>query len=116
LSAADKERLYELLRLKDEQLVTSILEALGRAGGGRAVRPVERLTKRGRTERVRGKAAEILPVLQQRQRAEQAPQVLLRAAEPVPESPDELLRAASAEADVDPSTLLRAEIPGELPP
>ncbi len=101
------EGLYALLYSGREPLVISILRALGRVGDGSAVQPVERLVKRGRTEAVRRLAEEVLPVLQERLRAEQAPHVLLRAAEAPASDPGELLRPASAQAEVDPGTLLR---------
>jgi hypothetical protein len=105
--ADEARRLCKLLNSDREQLVISILNALGRAGGGSAVLPVERLVKKGSTEAVRRLAEETLPILQERLRAEQAPAVLLRASQPPAADSTELLRAARAEPQVDPNTLLR---------
>ncbi len=99
---------------RDEAIELDILELLRRHGEGSAADPVGRILKRGRTGRVRTKAAEILPVLKERLRIEQEPKVLLRPSGPPEDSPGELLRPAVSTADRDPSMLLRAEA-GETP-
>ncbi len=100
--------LCHLLSRSEEPLVLAILEALGKVGDGRAVLPVQRLAVKGRTERIRAAAASILPVLEQRQKQENDPQVLLRAASQDAAASNVLLRPASSTPATEPQQLLRA--------
>ena len=92
------------------------LEALGKIGDGRAVYTVERLAARGKSSAIRQAAAQILPILQERQRAENAPGVLLRAANRPGSDVNNLLRPAEEAAPTDPQQLLRANITEEPSP
>jgi hypothetical protein len=104
-----------LLGDRNESLVLSTLQVLRLHGDGSTAQPVERLVRRGRTERIRGLAEEILPVLQERLRREQDPALLVRPSMSPEDAPSELLRPAASEPDVDPSTLLRADVAGTGP-
>jgi hypothetical protein len=63
-----------------EELVYRTLEALGKVGDGSAVPYVQRLAQTGRTTRIQELATRILPTLEERQRQEQAREMLLRGA------------------------------------
>jgi hypothetical protein len=108
------EYLMPLLNWWDERLVVMILDVLREYGGGSRAAEVGRLAKRGRTERIRAAAADVLPILLERLRLEQDPRVLLRPSEAPEDGPEVLLRPAVSTADEDPSMLLRAEA-GETP-
>jgi hypothetical protein len=91
----------------DEALLLVVLEALGRVGDGRAVLPVERLEKKGRTAQIRRAAAAILPILRDRQDKENAHATLLRASTTPNDAPNVLLRPAHFVQDGSPLELLR---------
>jgi hypothetical protein len=90
----------------NESLQLAILDLLEHRGGGQAWRPVEALAARGRHERVRLRAAEVLQVLKTRGEEAQNNSLLLRASS-AGASPETLLRAGHATTDA-PAELLRA--------
>lgn len=97
----------------DDWIVMLALETLEKVGDGRAVKPVARMVEQGRTPELRAAAARILPILQERERLEAAPHVLLRASDAPAPKPDELLRPAMDSGEREPETLLRAATPQE---
>jgi hypothetical protein len=99
--------LCRVLPFAEETLALAILDALAKVGDGSAVDSVERLTKRGRTAKVREEATRLLPILQQRQAEENAPKILLRASEQTRPGGDVLLRPASGVSDARSEELLR---------
>lgn len=104
-----KERLFAY-HVRTERLVLQSLTALEKIGTGAAVSSVEKVARDGWTDSVREAAQEILPVLQERQRLENDPHILLRASA-LPQSGEHLLRAApSALHDHAPEQLLRPQV------
>lgn len=101
---------YVLLYTRHSDLHLAILQALEKIGDRRAVKPVERLAKRGRTLAIREEAARILPILRGRQPLENAPATLLRASEPGMKA---LLRASEPGEKDASKELLRANIGDE---
>ncbi|HLK58733.1 MAG TPA: hypothetical protein VKU00_19330 [Chthonomonadaceae bacterium] len=101
--------LCTLLGHHNEELALAALDALEKVGDGRAVLPVEGALKKRRSERLRARAAEVLPILVARREREQASQMLLRASAPQ-EAGEELLRAAVTTPDQAPEQLLRASV------
>jgi hypothetical protein len=97
----------------DDAIVILVLDALAKVGDGRAVKPVARMVERGRTPELCAAAARILPILEERERLEAAPHILLRASEPPAVKPEELLRPAAVGSETEPATLLRAGAPPE---
>lgn len=101
-----KERLFAN-HAHTEQLVLDALAALGKIGDGSAVRSVESVAENGWTQSVRDAARQILPVLQERQKQENNPRLLLRGSAP-PQTPgDQLLRPISTTLIALPEQLLR---------
>lgn len=96
----------------DEKHFLVVLRALEKVGSGQAVRPVERRTKFVPTK-VCEEAMRILPILQERQRRENDPRLLLRSADS-PIAVDTLLRPAGGGTS-EPQTLLRAVLTVESP-
>ena len=92
----------------DIMLVLHVLSALEIVGDGRTVRPVQQLITTGRNDQVRNLAAQILPVLQERQHMESASKMLLRASDATSSAGATLLRPSSM---MPPPTLtVRSEI------
>lgn len=91
----------------------NVLVALERVGDGRAVEPMKRfLTRCPKRSPLRATADAILPKLEARRELEQAPHVLLRAANMQGRTPaDQLLRAAHGNVETAPEQLLRASLP-----
>lgn len=108
LPTATVPNLCHALTLADEPLALDILQALEKIGDGRAVMTVERLTTRGKTPRIQAAAQRVFPILEQRQRDENAPRTLLRASAPVATPQNVLLRPAMNTAQEPPEELLRA--------
>ncbi len=108
LPAHSVPHLCALLYNSEEPLALLTLEALGKVGDGSAVRSVQRMAERGRTENLREAAAGILPILEQRREQENAPKILLRATTAPAAPADTLLRPASGTSEADPQQLLRA--------
>ena len=104
-----KERLFAN-HAHTEQLVLDALAALGKIGDGSAVRPVESVAEDGWTQPVRAAARQILPVLQERQRQENNPRLLLRGSAPPPTPGDQLLRPTSTTLIALPEQLLRPSV------
>lgn len=108
LDAQAVPHLCGLLTFADESVAVEVVEALGRAGDGRAVRQVSEVARVGRSARLREAAARALPILEERLRQENAPKILLRPAG-APASPaDQLLRPARHTSETEPQQLLRA--------
>ncbi len=93
--------------LKPLSVAEAALHALEKVGDGQAVKPVKWFVEHCKNEKLRDKAAAILPVLQARQALEEAHGILLRGAS-APAAPETLLRAANATPETAPETLLRA--------
>ncbi len=98
--------LCRLLYQPDESLVLEVIEALGKIGDGSALHPVKWVAERGRTQQIREAAQAILPILEERHRQEQDPQILLRPTAGF-STPDTLLRAAQAKPETGSEHLLR---------
>lgn len=107
LPAGTTPALCRVLYHPDNRLVALVLDALGKVGDGRAVAPVEQMMRRGRTPELRAEAERILPMLQERKRQEEAHSSLLRPSSVPEDTPEVLLRPATAQSCVEPETLLR---------
>lgn len=88
-----------------EPLSLAILQAAEQMRDGRAASLVERLAKRGRTDRIRNEARRILPGLQECRQRENAPATLLRPSRPIPQ---DLLHPSRQPQEAAPEQLLRA--------
>jgi HEAT repeat protein len=97
------------------QLALMVLEALGNAGDGRAVPMVTQLIQRGVPDHIRTTALQVLPILEERRRQEEAAQILLRASNAEGMGADVLLRPTAAQSTTPPEQLLRSTN-GEAPP
>jgi hypothetical protein len=103
--------LCRLLRQPSEDVVQSALEALGKIGDERAIKPVEQLCQRAATQgavTLQETAERVLPLLCQRQQEENNPRILLRATDAPSLPNDTLLRPAQGVPEADPQVLLRA--------
>lgn len=92
-----------------EALALSALTALENVGDGRAVTPVRRMVNTGWTAPVNALATRLLPILQERQRQEDAREMLLRGAMTPPPSSELLLRPAVTPPADPPELLLRPQ-------
>lgn len=109
MSQATRQLLMEALnRGVGEEMDLALLGALEHVGTGQCVAKVAMLAQRGANPFVSEEAARILPVLQARQREEQAPTTLLRASEVAAVPTNQLLRAGNEAEAVEPAYLLRA--------
>jgi hypothetical protein len=99
-----------VLTQADDDLVLAALTALERAGDGRAVAPVKLLCHESVREPIRGRALNVLPILQERQDRERASGMLLRGAEAPVATPDQLVRPVDAESFTPSEQLLRADL------
>lgn len=108
LDARAVPNLCRLLNLAEENLVLAALEALSKVGDGRAVAPVERVAKLGRTDRLREAAERLLPLLRERRQQENAPRMLLRTASAADVSLHVLLRSTENTEVGDQQALLRS--------
>ena len=107
--------LCRILHGRKNHLTLAALHAVGKVGGGGVIPNVSRLVKKGGTHEIRNLAARVLPVLEERQRLEQAPRVLLRAATP-PDAPEQaLLRPVGGSGPTEPAVLLRPSSLGSEP-
>ena len=92
----------------DPVLTMALLHTIESVGNGTSIRRVQRLTRRGRTEEIRMRAAQVLEVLQAREARLKASQLLLRGANAPSAGADEMLRAAMPHRDDQTEELLRA--------
>ena len=92
-----------------QQLEFALVRAMEWVGTGQAARKVAWLTRRGQNSAIRDEAARILPVLQERERREQAPTTLLRPSHAAPILPEHLLRPIAATDATPAEQLLRPE-------
>ncbi len=94
-----------------EALPLALVEALGRAGDGRALAMVARVASEAQWGHVREAAERVLPVLRERQRQETDSGTLLRGSAPNAGASDTLLRPAGSSSDTTaPEQLLRASV------
>lgn len=114
LTSAQKHSLLILLTMRydDVDLTLAILKALEQIGDEKAIPVVEELSHEPAASvnmrRVRDAANDCLPFLRARVKQAEQSQMLLRAS--MPDAPDTLLRAASAQPDVTPAEeLLRPQ-------
>ena len=98
--------LCKTLNHPDELIVESALDALGKAGTGQAVLPVQNVVARG-SKHMKEKARAVLPILLQRRTREQASQMLLRPFTGSVSEPGTLLRPAGGTHEADVRRLLR---------
>lgn len=96
--------LAELICHLDNALVMDALNAIEKAGGGSCLTQVGLCAEQGRTEAIRKRAADLLPLLRERRAQERQAARLLRPAEP--DAASTLLRAAPS-SPTDPELLLR---------
>ena len=111
LPPACTEGLIMMINWRDPDIAEACLNALRAAGGGAVASDVERVTRSGKSAQIRQLAADVLPILLERQRNEVASSTLLRAA-PASASGD-LLRCAvepEAQPEAQPEHLLRASV------
>jgi hypothetical protein len=92
--------LCHALDYPDETFALLLLEALGKVGTGRALPFVARIAAHGNTPRLREQAAQVVPILQERQQQETDRRVLLR---------------GSAAPEIDAAYLLRSTHRQDLP-
>ncbi|HLK57208.1 MAG TPA: hypothetical protein VKU00_11615 [Chthonomonadaceae bacterium] len=102
--------LCRLLQSGGPALVKQVLIALGKVGDGRALRPVEALAKQQNGSPLRNIIEEVLPILQERKRMEDAPRNLLRASDQPFATLEVLLRPAMDTGEAQPEQLLRTAI------
>jgi len=102
--------LCNALTTTSPKAVPIILQALAVIGDGRAVEKVAYLASTDIRSEVRAAAAELLPILQERDRNSRVSSMLLRASQAPEESGQTLLRPSWEQPTTDPSQLLRAAL------
>ncbi len=105
--ASSMAALCRTLRSDDSQLVVKVLHALECVGTSQAIPELERLTRHGRTMRIRDDAGRVLATVQSRRDDEMQRQRLLR---PASGPTDQLLRPVESARASDPDFLLRAVV------
>lgn len=113
LSKINSIALFEKKQLKigadrnlSEELALAILEVFEKAGDGRALKPVEDVTKAAMSEAVWKRAMAALPILKERAQMENDRQHLLRGSQ-APVNHNELLQPAMFTPELNESELLR---------
>jgi hypothetical protein len=94
-------------------IVPSIVEALGKIGDGRAVKPVEKIAKSAAGTPLGEAAERVLPILRERQQRENDPLRLVRAASAPSDFTNHLLRPAQDSGSSEARLLLRSSVPDE---
>ncbi len=97
----------------DRKCLLDLLKALEKVGDGRAIPTVRREARKAGSKQVRAEAERILLILEERQRQENAREMLLRASSgAATTTPDTLLRPAAAnQVETPPEQLLRPYTP-----
>ncbi len=103
------DRLSDGLRTSEPDLTRAVLYAIEQIGSSRHIAPVRHLIRWSAVPELRDAARRILPVLEERLRAERTADTLVRAGEAPPDSAGTLLRPSIGHADPKPEELLRAE-------
>lgn len=107
LSPRTRHQLAQALRKSEPNMAIALLNALEHVGFGQAADTVEDMSQEGATADVRERAERLLPVLQERQRAEAACASLLRPTSAPAAVAAELLRATNLPVPAPPAQLLR---------
>jgi len=102
--------LCDALNTTNHSTILVILKALTIIGDGRAIKVVERLVYKPPTGDIGRVAADLLPILKQRQAESNSSTQLLRASENSVDGKQELLRGTSGVNADDPDQLVRASI------
>ena len=113
LNAHDRRALYKALRGQNTELISLVLQVAPLLGDACALPYVQHLADGKGTARkhpeLQAKARSVLPNLQARVALSSSTAGLLRASQPPPTPPEELLLPAEAHNATDPTELLRAE-------
>ena len=107
LAPRARHQLEQALAKAEPGMAIALLNALEHVGFGQAAETVGKLAQQGATVNVRERATRLLPVLQERQRAEIACASLLRPTSAPAAVADELLRPTSLPCASPPAQLLR---------